>query len=114
MLRLAAWGVLECEVERELTSIVIGFNCAFGRVEGQPDPPRGLYHEVARHGSLVEVLRQGGLGERLFDPLDGGEVDYEGDEEIAALVVCGRFDESDPQHRALARQYFQRHRVITR
>jgi len=97
-----------------LSTVVWGFNSAFDRAldDQQWRPP--VPHRIALCGTLTELLAESNLVKELWEQVAAGPTAEHAFKELVLLLERHEFDESDPEHRALAKEYFEGTRVLTR
>ena len=95
-------------------TVVWGFNSAFDRAldDQQWRPP--VPHRIALCGTLTELLARSSLVEDLWEQVAAGPAAGHAYNELVLLLERNEFDECNPAHRALAKEYFEGTLVLTR
>ena len=90
------------------------FNQAFERSHDSSEWNPPLHHGIFSHGSLAQMFVNLGLVENLIDQHDEDPSTPYEFEELAVALANGEFDDRNPHHRALAKEYFESSIVLTR
>ena len=100
-------------LDAEVDSVMEAFNTAFADASETDERPP-TWHRILGYGPLARVLGARDLVEQLYERHEEDPDEPYEYGQLAALLVNGEFDERDPEHLDLAREYLDDQGVLAR